>query len=73
MGEFIDKAKGIIKEVVGDVTGNKGLKREGERDQVKGQVERTVKDVKNAVKDSTEDVKRAVKDTTEAIKESAKK
>ena len=73
MGEFIDKAKGIIKEVVGDVTGNKGLEREGERDQVKGQVERTVKDVKNAVKDSTEDVKNAVKDTTEAIKESAKK
>ncbi|RPH67660.1 MAG: CsbD family protein [Myxococcaceae bacterium] len=62
MGEFTDKAKGIIKEIVGDVTGNKGLKREGERDQVKGQVERTVKDVKNAVKD-----------TTEAIKESAKK
>jgi uncharacterized protein YjbJ (UPF0337 family) len=73
MGEFIDKAKGIIKEVVGDVTGNKGLKQEGERDQVKGQVERTVKDVKNAVKDTTEDVKNAVKDTTEAIKESAKK
>ncbi len=73
MGEFTDKAKGIIKEVVGDVTGNKGLKREGERDQVKGQVERTVKDVKNAVKDTTEDVKNAVKDTTEAIKESAKK
>ncbi len=73
MCEFTDKAKGIIKEVVGDVTGNKGLKREGERDQVKGQVERTVKDVKNAVKDATEDVKNAVKDSTEAIKESAKK
>jgi uncharacterized protein YjbJ (UPF0337 family) len=73
MGEFIDKAKGMIKEVVGDVTGNKGLKREGERDQIKGQVERTVKDVKNAVKDTTEDVKNAAKDTTEAIKDSAKK
>jgi uncharacterized protein YjbJ (UPF0337 family) len=73
MGEFTDKAKGRVKEVVGDVTGNKGLKREGERDQVKGQVERAVKDVKNAVKDTTEDVKNAVKDTTEAIKESAKK
>ena len=73
MGEFIDKAKGIIKEVVGDVTGNKGLKREGERDQIKGQVERTVKDVKNTVKDTTEDVRNAVKDTAETIKGSAKK
>lgn len=62
MGEYTDKAKGMIKEVVGDVTGNKGLKREGERDQLKGQVKRTVKDVKGAVKD-----------TTEVLKESAKK
>ncbi len=84
MGEFTDKAKGMIKEVVGDVTGKKALSREGERDQVKGQVERTVKDVKNVVKDTTEAAKNvvkgtteaaknAVKDTTEAIKESAKK
>ena len=61
MGEFTDKAKGKIKEVVGDVTGNKGLKREGERDQFKGQAERTVKDVKNAVKDTTEAIKDAAK------------
>ena len=72
MGEFTDKAKGMIKEVVGDVTGNKGLKREGERDQFKGQAERTVKDVKNAVKDTTESAKNAVKDTTQAIKNAAK-
>ena len=58
---------------MGDVTGNKGLKREGERDQIKGQVEHTVKNVKSTVKDTTEDVRNAVKDTAETIKESAKK
>lgn len=73
MGEFIDKAKGMIKEVVGEVTGNKELKREGKTDQIKGQLERTVKDVKSTVKDTTEDVKNAVKGTTETIKEAAKK
>ena len=31
MGEIIDKAKGRIKQAVGDLTGNKRLKREGER------------------------------------------
>jgi|SRR5450755_3002907 len=72
MGEFTDKTKGMIKEVIGDVTDNKGLKREGERDQFKGQAERTVKDVKNAVKDATESAKNAVKDTTEAIKDATK-
>ncbi len=73
MGEFIDKAKGKIKEVVGDLTGDKGLKQEGERDTFKGQVKGAVKDVKNAVKDTAEDTKNAVKDTAEAIKESAKR
>ena len=35
MGEIIDKAKGTIKQAVGDLTGNKRLKREGERDERK--------------------------------------
>ena len=73
MGEFIDKAKGMIKEVVGEVTGNKELKREGEVDQIKGQFERTVKDVKSTVKDTTEDVKNVVKGAPETIEESVKK
>jgi uncharacterized protein YjbJ (UPF0337 family) len=46
MGEIIDKTKGKIKQAVGDLTGNKKLKREGERDELKGRV----KDVKRAVK-----------------------
>jgi hypothetical protein len=35
IGEIIDKTKGKIKQAVGDLTGNKRLKREGERDERK--------------------------------------
>jgi uncharacterized protein YjbJ (UPF0337 family) len=49
MGEIIDKTKGKIRQAVGDLTGNKRLKREGERDGTQGQVESTVKDTKRAV------------------------
>lgn len=50
MGEIIDKSKGRIKQAVGDLTGNKRLKREGERDELKGRAEGAIKDVKRAVK-----------------------
>jgi uncharacterized protein YjbJ (UPF0337 family) len=35
IGEIIDKTKGKIKQAVGDLTGNKRLKRKGERDERK--------------------------------------
>jgi uncharacterized protein YjbJ (UPF0337 family) len=50
MGEMIDKGKGKVKQAVGDLTGNEKLKREGERDELKGRAEGAVKDVKRAVK-----------------------
>ena len=50
MGEIIDRSKGKVKQAVGDLTGNKKLKREGERDELKGRVKGMVKDVKRAVK-----------------------
>jgi len=50
MGEFIDKGKGKIKQAVGDLTGNKKLKREGERDVLKGRAKGVVKDVKRTIK-----------------------
>ena len=50
MGEMIDKSKGKVKQAVGDLTGNEKLKREGERDELKGQIKGAVKDVKRAVK-----------------------
>ena len=46
MGEIIDKTKGKNKQPVGDLTGNKRLKRE---ERTQGQVEGAVKDVKRAV------------------------
>lgn len=49
MGEIIDKSKGRIKQAVGDLTGNEKLKREGERDELRGQVKGAVKDVKRAI------------------------
>lgn len=50
MGEKIDKGKGRIKQAVGALTGNKKLKREGERDELEGQIKGAVKDVKRAAK-----------------------
>ena len=61
MGELIDKAKGKVKQAIGDLTGNKELTREGEADEAKGKVEGAVEDVKNAVKDAGQAIKDAVK------------
>jgi uncharacterized protein YjbJ (UPF0337 family) len=52
VGEVINRTKGKIKQAVGDLTGNKKLKREGEKDEFKGQVKGVVKDVKRGVKDA---------------------
>jgi uncharacterized protein YjbJ (UPF0337 family) len=53
MGEFIDKAKGKVKQAAGDLTGSKKLKEEGERDELKGELKGVVKDLKYAIKDAT--------------------
>ncbi|MFN7143712.1 MAG: CsbD family protein [Myxococcota bacterium] len=53
MGELFDKAKGKIKQAAGDVTDNPSLRREGERDELKGDVKGVVEDVKHRVKDAT--------------------
>ena len=50
MGEIIDKTKGKIKQAIGALTGDKDLKREGERDETKGKVEGAVERVKDAGK-----------------------
>ena len=61
MGEMIDKTKGRIKQAVGDLTGNKELKHEGENDELKGKGEGVVKDLKHAVEAVKNAVKGAVK------------
>jgi len=60
MGEMIDKTKGKIKQAVGDLTGNKKLQREGEMDEVKGEVKGAVADVKDVVKKAGKAIKDAV-------------
>ncbi len=37
-GELSDEAKGKVKQAIGDLTGNKELESEGERDEPKGGV-----------------------------------
>ena len=64
MGTNIDKTKGKIKQAIGDLTDNPALKREGERDEIKGKVEGALGDVKNAAKDAAANVKKAAKDLT---------
>ena len=63
MGELVNKTKGKIKQVVGDLTDNKKLKREGKIDEVKGQVEGVVDDVKHAVKEAGRRVKKSISNT----------
>ena len=57
MGGKIDKIKGRIKEAVGVLANNGNLKKEGQRDQVVGEVKEKVARVAEKVK---EKVKRAV-------------
>lgn len=46
-----EQGKGKIKEVAGNLTGNKSLELEGEADQVKGKVQKNYGDAKEDVKD----------------------
>lgn len=59
MGEIVDKSKGRIKQAAGDLIGNKELKHEGERDELRGKLKGAVENVKGAAKNT----KRAVKDS----------
>jgi uncharacterized protein YjbJ (UPF0337 family) len=56
----LDRAKGKVKEAVGDATDDRDLEREGKMDQVKGGAKKAMGDLK----DAGEDAKRAVKDAT---------
>ena len=58
MGENLDKAKGTIKENVGDATDNERLEREGKMD-------RAGADVKEKANDAVDTVKNKVNDLTD--------
>jgi len=51
MGEKMDKAKGTIKENVGDATDNEELEREGKMDRKGAEVKEKVGDAVDTVKD----------------------
>jgi uncharacterized protein YjbJ (UPF0337 family) len=46
-----EKAKGVIKETAGKVTGNESLEREGELDQSKGDLKQSGEKIKDSLKD----------------------
>jgi uncharacterized protein YjbJ (UPF0337 family) len=48
-----DEAKGRIKEAAGDLTDDKDLKREGQTDQVIGDIKKRVDEAGDKVKDAT--------------------
>jgi uncharacterized protein YjbJ (UPF0337 family) len=58
MGSTFDKAKGNVKEAIGDATDNKDLQTEGKVDQASG----NIKDKAERAKDKVEDFADAAKD-----------
>lgn len=52
MGEIIDKVKGKMKQVEGDLTGDRARHAEGRIDELKGDVKGAFEDAKHAVKDA---------------------
>ena len=47
MDKDLDQAKGRIKQAVGDLTGNKDLKREGKADEAAGKAKEFLEDTKD--------------------------
>jgi uncharacterized protein YjbJ (UPF0337 family) len=57
MGKEVDKAKGKIKQAVGDLTGNKDLKKQGKADERASKAKGFVADVKDKADDVVDTVK----------------
>jgi len=57
MGELTDKATGRAKQAAGALTGDDETKREGERDENKGEAKGVVNDAADKVKDGVDSVK----------------
>lgn len=62
MGEKMDKAKGHVKESVGDLTDNERLEREGKLDQASGEVKGRAEDVKDKVGEGVDAVRDRLRD-----------
>ena len=62
MGEKMDKAKGHVKESVGDLTDNERLEREGKLDQVSGDVKGAAEDAKDKIGEGVDEVRDRFRD-----------
>ena len=62
MGEQTDKAKGHVKETVGDLTDNERLEREGKLDQASGEVKGRAEDAKDKVEEGVDAVRDRLRD-----------
>jgi uncharacterized protein YjbJ (UPF0337 family) len=62
MGEKTDKAKGHVKETVGDLTDNERLEREGKLDQASGDVKGAAENAKDKVGEGVDDVRERLSD-----------
>ena len=60
MGKEVDKAKGKVKQAVGDLTGNKDLKKQGKADERAGKAKGFVEDVKDKADNVVDTVKAKV-------------
>jgi uncharacterized protein YjbJ (UPF0337 family) len=56
MGEHVDRAKGTIKENVGDLTDDEDLEREGKLDRKGAEAKEKVNDAVDTVKDKVREV-----------------
>ena len=61
MGEYIDKAKGKIKQAAGKVTGNEKTRLEGHADEAKGKIKGAFETAKTRLKDAARDAKHSSK------------
>jgi uncharacterized protein YjbJ (UPF0337 family) len=62
MGEKTDKAKGHMKEAVGDLTDNERLEREGKLDQASGAVKGGAEDAKDKISEGVDEVRDRLND-----------
>lgn len=62
MGEKTDKAKGHMKETVGDLTDDEGLEREGKLDRMSGEVKGRAEDAKDKVEEGVDAVRDRMRD-----------
>lgn len=62
MGEKTDKAKGHVKEAVGDLTDDERLEREGKLDQMSGEVKGRADDAKDKVEEGVDAIRDRMRD-----------